>query len=62
MTRATAFTLGAVALGFVFGLAWGRSTRASVADSVKTETSNDILTIKADLKTAALLGLQSILD
>ncbi len=62
LTRATAFTLGAIALGFVFGLAWGRSTRASVAGSVETDVSNGILTIKADLKTAALLGLQSILD
>lgn len=49
-------------LGFVVGMAWGRSTREQVGGHVKTDVNDGVLTVSVDTKQAATDGLKDIFN
>ena len=61
MKRAAAFTAAAVVVGFVFGLAWGRNTRAAADSHVKTDLSGGVVTVQIDAAGAAEEGLANLI-
>jgi len=51
-----------LSLGFIVGLAWGRSTREQAAGHVKTDIHNGVVTIEVDAKQAVTDGLAGIVQ
>lgn len=58
----TVATVGAIAAGFVVGLAVGRGTREALPGATSTEFVDGVVVVRADLKRAAALGLRALLS
>ena len=62
MGKAGLLSIVGLGLGFVAGLAWGRSTRTEVGGHVTTAVNNGVVTVSLDARQAASDGLKNIFE